>query len=101
MLCKAFYKRTYLIRKSLTDVVFKAAVSSASSIFALATAAKQKCGVAVVRVSGKKCSEVLLKMTKSKELNFEPRKMYFKDIFHPINNEKLDKGLVVWFKGNF
>lgn len=78
---------------------FKRGLSTASSIFALASAANQKCGVAVVRLSGKKCSEVLLKMTKKSEMTFETRKLYLRDIYHPVSNEKIDKGLVVWFKG--
>jgi len=29
---------------------------------------------------------------------YEPRKMYLREIVHPVTREKIDKGLVVWFK---
>lgn len=71
---------------------------SSSTIFALASGFNQKCGVAVVRVSGKSTHQVLLKLTKQSENFFEPRKMYLKDIWHPLTKEKIDKSLVVWFQ---
>lgn len=72
---------------------------NASSIFALASGSNQRCGVAVIRLSGKSTVNVLLKLTNKKENIFEPRKMYLRDIWDPIRKEKIDKSLVVWFKG--
>ena len=71
---------------------------NATTIFALASGSNQKCGVSVIRLSGKTTTSVLSKLTKKSENTFEPRKMYLKDIWHPITNEKIDKSLVVWFK---
>ncbi len=65
-------------------------------IYALASGS-QRSGLAVIRLSGKKSYEVLTQMTKSQK-TYEPRKMYLKEIFHPVTKEKIDKGLIVWFK---
>jgi tRNA modification GTPase len=68
-----------------------------SSIYALASGTNQRSAVAIVRVSGKQCLEVIETLTRNKSL-LEPRKMYLRDLFHPIENVKIDKSLVVWFK---
>ncbi|RNA14322.1 tRNA modification GTPase mitochondrial [Brachionus plicatilis] len=87
------------VYKNLHQNVFKFFFrQSSSTIFALASGLNQKCGVAVVRVSGKSTHEVLLRLTKHSKNLYEPRKMYFRDIWHPITNEKIDKSLIVWFK---
>jgi tRNA U34 5-carboxymethylaminomethyl modifying GTPase MnmE/TrmE len=74
---------------------------SSACIYAVASGINQRCGVAVLRISGKESPQVMLKLTKTNSLEdaYEPRKMYLKDIWHPISNEKIDKGLIVWFKG--
>lgn len=68
-------------------------------IYALASGS-QRAGLAVVRVSGKSSYNILADMTNKPKINvYEPRKMYLKEIINPITKEKIDKGLVVWFKG--
>ncbi len=75
-------------------------LSNETGIYALATGS-QRSGLAVIRLSGKSSYEALLKMTNtSNSGSLEPRKMYFKKIFHPVTKEIIDKGLVVWFKGS-
>ena len=75
--------------------------SSSTTIYALASGFKQKCGVAVIRLSGKLSLSTLLKLTQSNRPNeFEPRRMYLRNIWHPVNGKKIDRGMVVWFKGN-
>lgn len=71
---------------------------SSSTIFALASGLNQKCGVAVIRVSGKSTQQVLISLTKHSKNSYEPRKMYLRDIWHPVTKEKIDKSLIVWFK---
>ncbi|KAB7496916.1 tRNA modification GTPase GTPBP3, mitochondrial [Armadillidium nasatum] len=58
-----------------------------------------KCGVAVVRVSGKNAKECILKMTLSSRTEGLPqaRKSVLRKIIHPYTGEILDKGLVLWF----
>lgn len=74
---------------------------NATSIYALASGSNQRCGVAVVRLSGKSTLDVLHKLTNKNEkaCNYEPRKMYLRELWHPLSKEKIDKSLVVWFKG--
>lgn len=90
------------IRKTSTSSTTVISTSS-TTIYSLASGFNQRCSVAVVRLSGKHCLGVLQRMTVNKKeakINtFEPRKMYFRDIWHPISKEKIDKCLVVWFKG--
>lgn len=57
-----------------------------------------KCGVAVVRISGSKASEAILKMTNCKELP-KPRVAKLNYIKDPETLEELDKGLILWFPG--
>lgn len=54
-------------------------------------------GVAVIRISGEKSKEILQKLIKS-DVDFEPRKMYLKDVYI---NDYTDKCLVVFFKAPF
>lgn len=73
---------------------------TSTCIYALASGANQRCGVAVVRLSGRNALNIMLEMIKNKTRKIlDERKMYFRDIFNPFTNEKIDKGLVVWFKG--
>ena len=73
--------------------------NSSTTIYALASGFNQKCGVAVVRLSGKQSTDVLLKLTDKSSNDYEPRKMYLKNIWHPTSGQKIDKSMVVWFKG--
>lgn len=70
-----------------------------TSIYALASGHNQKCGVAVVRLSGKSTLDVLAKLTDKNRNSYKPRMMYVRNIWHPISKDKIDKCLVVWFKG--
>jgi hypothetical protein len=75
-------------------------IGSGNSIYAVASGTNQKCGISVVRLSGVNTQNVLLKLTNKKSIdNYEPRKMYLTDICHPLSKVKIDKSLVVWFKG--
>ena len=62
------------------------------TIVSLATPAGNS-GVAVIRISGEKSREVLQKLIKQ-ELDFEPRKMYLKNVYF---GKLVDKCLVVFF----
>ena len=74
---------------------------NATSIFALASGANQRCGVAVVSLSGRATLNVLLSLSKSADLtSFEPRRLYLRNLWHPVTHEKIDRAIVVWFKGN-
>lgn len=79
----------------------RATSSQNQTIYALASGSAQKCGVAVIRLSGRSSLNVLSSLTNEDPANFKPRFMYHKNIWHPITKEKLDKALVVWFKGGF
>lgn len=68
-------------------------------IYALTSGHGHKCGVSVIRLSGRTSLSVLCALTKEPAASFKPRLMYLKNIWHPVTREKLDKGLVVWFKG--
>lgn len=94
------HKRIFTL---LNQVVYKTyrnlhRQSSQSSIFALTSGQNQKCGVAVIRLSGRSSLEVLSKLTNESPGRYKPRLMYHKNIWHPKTREKLDKSLVVWFK---
>lgn len=71
-------------------------LSNETCIYAVASGFNQKCGLAVVRLSGKHSFEILTQLTKTNK--YQPRKMYLKSIYKPETNEKIDQGLVVWFK---
>ena len=66
------------------------------TIVSLATPAGNS-GVAVIRISGEKSKEVLQNLIKQ-ELDFEPRKMYLKNVYF---GELTDKCLVVFFRAPF
>lgn len=68
-------------------------------IYAIASGTNQKCGLAVMRLSGKISLHILSSLTNTNLDKFEPRKMYLKSLNHPLTGEKIDKALVVWFKG--
>jgi tRNA modification GTPase len=71
--------------------------SSNATIYALASGFNQKCGVAVVRLSGKTSLNALRKLTNYDA--FEPRRLYLRNIWHPVSGTKIDRCMVVWFKG--
>ncbi len=66
------------------------------TIVALATPPGNS-GVAVIRVSGDSSLEILKKITRD-ERDFEPRKMYLREIFF---DNSIDKCLVVYFRAPF
>lgn len=66
------------------------------TIVALATPAGNS-GVAVIRISGEKSKEVLQKLIKE-NLEFEPRKMYLRNVYFA---DMIDKCLVVFFNNPF
>ena len=63
------------------------------TIVALATPAGNS-GVAIIRMSGEKSKEILMKLTKE-NIDFEPRKMYLKNVYF---GELVDRCLVVFFR---
>ena len=65
------------------------------TIFALSSGFG-KCGVAVIRVSGSKTKNVILKLTGRKALP-PPRKTFVSKLHHPLTKVLLDRALVVWF----
>lgn len=66
------------------------------TIVALATPAGNS-GVAVIRISGEKSKDILQTLVKE-DFEFEPRKMYLKDVYI---KDYTDKCLVVYFKSPF
>ena len=66
------------------------------TIVALATPAGNS-GVAVIRISGENSKAILQKLIKE-ELDFEPRKMYLKNVYI---KDYLDQCLVVYFRAPF
>ena len=64
------------------------------TICAVATA-PGKSGVAVIRISGPATCQILSVLTGRRE--FRPRHMYICDIADPVEQDVLDKGLVVYF----
>lgn len=59
-----------------------------------------KCGVAVIRVSGS-YSENALKSIIHLSKTPTPRSAILRSIRNPLNNEILDKGLILWFPGMY
>ncbi|KAL0270518.1 UNVERIFIED_CONTAM: hypothetical protein PYX00_007905 [Menopon gallinae] len=68
-----------------------------STIYALSSG-QGKCGVAVIRVSGSKAANAILKMTDPSDLP-KPRMAALKYVHDPVTKEKLDRGLILWFPG--
>ncbi|XP_064621037.1 tRNA modification GTPase GTPBP3, mitochondrial-like [Lineus longissimus] len=68
-----------------------------STIYALSSG-HGKCGVAVIRVSGRESKNALLLLTKLGHLP-RPRKALLKTLYRPSTTEPLDKSLVLWFPG--
>ncbi|CAH1116264.1 unnamed protein product [Phaedon cochleariae] len=70
---------------------------SSDTIFALSSG-HGKCGVAVIRVSGKNSPTALKLLTDSNVLP-KARSAILRRIKHPISKETLDRGLILWFPG--
>uniref|UniRef100_A0AAR5PWT5 TrmE-type G domain-containing protein n=1 Tax=Dendroctonus ponderosae TaxID=77166 RepID=A0AAR5PWT5_DENPD len=87
-----------LSRKSKTQILRQ----NSSTIFALSSVKMftglGKCGVAVIRVSGPEAGTAISKLTTLKELP-QPRTVVLRSIKHPISNELIDKGLILWLPG--
>ena len=74
--------------------------SSLSTIFALATGYQIRSGVAIIRISGSLATQSLLKLTRETKLeNFQPKKLYLKNLYHVKTNDLIDQCMTVWFKG--
>ncbi|XP_014611271.1 PREDICTED: tRNA modification GTPase MnmE isoform X1 [Polistes canadensis] len=78
------------------SVTFCTAERKHETIYALSSG-HGKCGVAVVRISGRNAIDALNKMTRI--LKVEPRKAVLKKILDPETKEEIDKGLCLWFPG--
>ncbi|KAJ9589478.1 hypothetical protein L9F63_017295, partial [Diploptera punctata] len=70
--------------------------SSASTIYALSSG-HGKCGVAVIRISGPKASEAIVRITRNSLP--QPRHAMLRRLKDTVTNETLDKGLILWFPG--
>jgi tRNA modification GTPase len=70
-----------------------------NTIFAQASA-PGKAGVSVFRISGPTALQSLTQLVCQANPIFEPRKLYFRKIYNPKNNQQIDDALVVFFKGN-
>jgi tRNA modification GTPase len=69
-----------------------------NTIFAQASA-PGKAGVSVFRISGPTALQSLTRLVCQTNPKFEPRKLYFRKIYNPKNNQQIDDALVVFFKG--
>ncbi|PIK45545.1 putative tRNA modification GTPase GTPBP3, mitochondrial [Apostichopus japonicus] len=70
---------------------------SVKTIYALSSG-QGPAGLAVIRASGPRCSDVLKEVTKQSHLP-RPRMAVNRDIFSPLSGELLDKSIVLWFPG--
>jgi len=70
-------------------------MSGPDTIFALASGSLPA-GIAVLRISGTKCSDILAKLV---EKELKPRVFSYCNIIDPTNNSVIDKCLVVYFPG--
>jgi tRNA modification GTPase len=95
-----FKKRKIMNRLKLFQVVISSVrFHSRSSIYALASGSKQKCGVAVVRVSGPATQTILRGLAKQEAASkWEPRRLYLASLWHPVSGAKIDRAMAVWFK---
>jgi tRNA modification GTPase len=67
------------------------------TIFALSSGAGVTAGVAVVRVSGDRAADSVLKMLKVPSLLPEPRTASLRRLYHPETRDLLDHALVLYF----
>lgn len=68
------------------------------TIYSMATPPKLKSAVAIVRVSGNRCSYVYEKLTKKSSLNLQARKAHLRSLYDR-NGKLIDDALVLYFKG--
>lgn len=71
-------------------------MSKKDTIYALSSA-YGKAGVSVFRISGPMALPIIEKLTKGKKII--PNKMFYSGFYNPKNNELLDTGMAVFFKG--
>ena len=71
--------------------------SSLSTVFALASG-HGRCGVAVVRVSGRHAGQALTALSRRRSLP-PPREAVLTKLYHPVSGQQLDKALMLWFPG--
>ena len=74
-------------------------VLCSQTIFALSSG-HGKCGVAVIRVSGPKCRQAVLYMTRDDKLP-PPRVAVLKRFSDAKTLQPIDRGLLLWFPGKF
>ena len=67
------------------------------TIYALSTVFG-KSGVAIIRISGNSAQNVIKYMTDLDVRNIKPRYAYFATLHHSVNNQTLDKCLLLYFK---
>lgn len=97
-----FLKASSLMRSCLKAINIIQAVkhstldAGSATIFALSSG-KGRSGVAVIRMSGPEASSVLQKMIN--QTSPPPRLASIRTIWDPERQEKLDRGLVVFFRG--
>lgn len=103
LLLQKTLKYSNLISRGVYECVARKFHRPAVNIFALASGQNHGCGVAVVRLSGASSLQIVQRLTSkdNRQQSFEPRKLYLKSLWHPLTKEKIDKGMVVWFKGTF
>jgi tRNA U34 5-carboxymethylaminomethyl modifying GTPase MnmE/TrmE len=94
-----FKKLNFFIYKSFHSSSFHLKNQHLPSIYSLSSGWNGRSAVAVIRISGSKCLKVIEALTLKKCDNIESRKMYLRDFYDPITNEKIDKGLMVLFRG--
>ena len=82
---------------STFNAIRRSSFLQSNAIYALSSGFG-KCGVSVIRVSGRQTRDALLALSKRKRLPIE-RKAVVMDLFHPVSNQQLDRGLILWFKG--
>ncbi|XP_022901248.1 tRNA modification GTPase GTPBP3, mitochondrial [Onthophagus taurus] len=80
------FQRYYTTVKTLSE----------NTIYALCSG-QGKCGVAVIRISGKDASLAIKKLTKYNVSLPPPRYANLTAICHPKTNDVIDKGLLFWF----
>lgn len=83
-------------KRCLSRTTFKMG-RSVKTIYALSSG-QGPAGLAVIRASGPRCSDVLKEVTKQSHLP-RPRMAVNRDIFSPLSGELLDKSIVLWFPG--
>jgi len=67
------------------------------TIYALSTV-YGKSGVAVIRISGNECLNIIKKITNIDINEIKPRYVYFSNIKDNVSHETIDKGLILYFK---